>query len=561
MMASNNNGATELVFLPLGGIGEIGMNAYLYGLGDAASRSWLLVDLGVTFPDDREPGVDIVLPDIRFIEEERSRLAGILLTHAHEDHFGAVAELWPRLRVPVHGTRFTIAFLKEKLSEYPWGNEVPLVELPVGGRFTIGPFDIELVSMSHSIPETNAVAIRAAGGMVLHSADWKLDPAPGAGPATDTDKLRRLGDEGVDVLVCDSTNVLSEGFSESEADVATSLRKLIFEARGRVAITSFSSSVARLLAVAHATEAAHRHLVLVGRSMVRMVDIARETGLWPDSLKTFGEDDFAHLPQETVVALLTGSQGEPRAALARIADNQHPRVKLGKGDQVIFSTRTIPGNENAVIRIQNKLADMGVAVLIEWAEGPIHASGHPRRGELAKLYDWVRPKTVIPMHGEPRHLEAHVTFARARGLGAVQGVRNGKVVRLLPGPAEIIDEAPVGRVYRDGHLMIADDDDSIRQRRKLSFVGSVVVAVVMRSNGELATTPKAAFSGVPEHDEDGQSFDDIAEKAAIGAIESIPRARRKDPDLVSEAVRKSVRAAIGEAWGKRPICTVLLSIV
>ena len=358
-----------------------------------------------------------------------------------------------------------------------------------------------------------------------------------------------------------STNVLSEGVSESEADVATSLRKLILEARGRVAITSFSSSVARLLAIAHAAEAAHRHLVLVGRSMVRMVDLARETGLWPDNLKTLTEDDFGHLPPETVVALLTGSQGEPRAALARIAENQHPRVKLGKGDLVIFSARTIPGNENGVIRIQNRLADMGVDVLNEWAGGPIHASGHPRRGELTKLYEWVRPRTLIPMHGEPRHLEAHVAFARARGLGAVEGVRNGTIVRLLPGPAEVIDEAPVGRVYRDGQLLIPDEDDSIRQRRKLSFVGSVVVAVVMRSNGELAATPRTAFSGVPEHDQEGESFADIAEKAAIGAIESIPRARRKDPDLVSEAVRKSVRAAIGTAWGKRPICTVLLSVV
>lgn len=551
----------ELVFLPLGGIGEIGMNTYLYGLGPEDARDWLLVDLGITFPDDREPGVDVVLPDIRFIEEERSRLAGLLLTHAHEDHFGAVAELWPRLRVPVYGTRFTIAFLKDKLSEVSWGHEVPLVEIPVGGRLHIGPFDIELVSMSHSIPETNAVFIRTALGTVLHSADWKLDPAPGAGPATDAAKLRRLGDEGVDVLVCDSTNVLGAGVSESEADVGVTLRKLILDAPRRVAVTSFSSSVARLLGIAHAAEAAERHLVLVGRSMVRMVDLARDTGLWPEHLKTFSEDDYAHLPAESVVAMLTGSQGEPRAALARVADGQHPRVKLGKGDQVIFSARTIPGNEAAVIRIQNKLAEMGVEVITESTEGPIHASGHPRRAELLTLYDWVRPKTVIPMHGEPRHLAAHVALARSRGLSAVDGMRNGAVVRLLPGTPEIVDDAPVGRYYRDGTLIIPGDDDSIRQRRKLSIVGSVVVSVVMRANGELAATPKSAFSGVPEHDRDGESFTDIAEKAAIGAIESIPRQKRRDPELVGEAVRKSVRAAVNLAWGKKPICTVLLSVV
>jgi ribonuclease J len=558
MMAAHDK--NELVFLPLGGIGEIGMNAYLYGLGPATGRDWLLVDLGVTFPDDREPGVDVVFPDIRFIEEERSRLAGILLTHAHEDHFGAVAELWPRLRVPVYGTRFTIAFLKEKLSEYPWREDVPLVEVPVGGRLSIGPFDVELVSMSHSIPETNAVAIRAGGGLVLHSADWKLDPAPGAGPATDVAKLRRLGDEGVDVLVCDSTNVLSEGVTESEADVATTLRRIIYEARGRVAVTSFASSVGRLLAVAHAADAAGRHLVMAGRSMHRIADLARETGLWPETLKVLTEDDYGHLPPETVVVLLTGSQGEPRAALARVAEGQHPRVKLGKGDLVVFSARTIPGNENAVIRIQNKLADMGVEVLTEWPEGPIHASGHPRRGEIAKLYEWVRPRLLIPMHGEPRHLEAHAIFARAHGIAAVS-VRNGSMVRLLPGPAEIIDEAPVGRVYRDGHLMISDEDDSLRQRRKLSFVGSVVVSLVITAAGEMATDPQTAFSGVPEFDSEGESFADIAEKAAFGAFVSIPRARRKDKALVGEAVRKAVRAAVAAGWGKKPICTVLVSVV
>jgi ribonuclease J len=396
---------------------------------------------------------------------------------------------------------------------------------------------------------------------VLHSADWKLDPTPGVGPATDEKKLRGFGDEGVDVLVCDSTNALNEGITESEADVAVSLRKIIMGARGRVAITSFSSSVSRLLAIAHATEAAERHLILAGRSMRRMVDLARETGMWPEHLKTLSEDDYGYLPAESVVVLLTGSQGEPRAALARIAENQHPRIKLGKGDLVIFSARTIPGNEYPVIRIQNSLAEMGVQVMTEWSGGPIHASGHPRRGEIAKLYQWVRPKTVIPMHGEARQLEAHVAFARERGLGALSGVRNGKIVRLLPGPAEIIGEVPVGRVYRDGELLIPGDDDSIRQRRKLSYVGSVVMSIVIRANGEMATDPQTSFSGVPEFDGDGDSFADIAEKAALGAFNSIPRTRRKDPDLVGEAIRKSVRAAIGTAWGKKPICTVLVSVV
>jgi ribonuclease J len=551
----------EMVFLPLGGVGEIGMNVYLYGLGPARRREWLMVDLGVTFPDDREPGIDIVLPDLRFIQEERGSLAGILLTHAHEDHYGAVAELWPSLGVPVYGTHFTLAMLKEKLEEAPWRGDVPLHEIPRGGRLTIGRFDIELIDMAHSIPDTSAVAIRSELGTVLHSADFKLDDAPGAGAATDAAKLRRLGDEGVDVFICDSTNILSAGHTASEATVAQSLAEIIGGARGRVAITSFASSVGRLLNIAKATAAAGRHLVLVGRSMHRIVELARETGFWPEGLKTLGEGDYGHLPAETVVALLTGSQGESRAALARVADDQHPNVSLSRGDVVIFSARAIPGNEAAIIRIQNKLADMGVEVLTEWPGGPIHASGHPRQGELAQVYEWVRPKALIPMHGEPRHLENHAVFAQSRGISAVRPVRNGAVVHLLPGEPGIIDDAPVGRIYRDGDLIIPGDEDCIRERRKLSFVGSVVVSVVMTQQGELAADPLVALTGVPQLSSDGEMFQDIAEKAAIGAIESIPRPRRKSTDLVSEAVRKSVRSAVNAAWGKKPICRVLVSVV
>ncbi|WP_088347628.1 MULTISPECIES: ribonuclease J [Rhodomicrobium] len=559
-MAARGN-ENELVLLPLGGVGEIGMNVYLYGLGTPRRRKWLMVDLGVTFPDDREPGVDLVLPDLRFIEEERNNLVGILITHAHEDHFGAVAEMWPRLGAPVYGTKFTMAMLKEKLHETPWRNDVPLHEIPLGGRLNIGPFDVDLVTMAHSIPETSAVAIRTELGTVLHTADWKIDLHPGLGAPTDEKKLRLLGDEGVDVVVSDSTNILSDGVTASEKDVALSLAQIIKRARGRVAITSFASSVARLLNIAHAAEAADRHLVLVGRSMHRIVDLARETGLWPESVKTLNEEDYGHLPPENVVALLTGSQGEPRAALARVAENQHPQVTLSRGDLVIFSARAIPGNESGIIRIQNKLADMGVEVMTEWAGGPIHTSGHPRRGEVGQLYDWLRPKAVVPVHGESRHLEAHVTFARERGIAAVSQMRNGNMLRLLPGEPEIVDDAPVGRIYRDGGILIPGDEDSIRQRRKLSFVGSVVVAVTMTAAGEMAAEPQVSMSGVPKLDSGGDSFEEIAIKAAFGAIQSIPRARRKSPELVGEAVRKSVRAAINNAWGKKPICSVMVSVV
>ncbi len=558
---SRRNDENELVFLPLGGVGEIGMNVYLYGLGPARRRKWLMVDLGITFPSDQEPGVDVVFPDLRFIEEERANLVGILLTHAHEDHFGAVAEMWPRLGAPVYGTRFTLAMLKEKLQETPWRNDVPLHELPRGARVKIGPFDIELIDMAHSIPDTSALAIRTGFGNVVHSSDWKLDEAPGVGAVTDAAKLKRLGDEGVDVLICDSTNILSEGRTGSEKDVAETLGRIMRQTQGRVAITSFASSVGRLLNVAKAADDAGRHLVLAGRSMHRIVDLARETGLWPAHFKTIGEDDYHHLPRESVVALVTGSQGEPRAALARIAEKQHPNVTLSPGDLVIFSARAIPGNESAIIRIQNKLANQGVEVMTEWAEGSIHVSGHPRRGEVEQLYQWLRPRTVIPVHGEPRHLATHVNFARSHGLAAVGPVRDGTVVRLLPGDAEIIDDVPVGRIYRDGLLLIPGDDESIRERRKLCFVGSAVISVVITKTGELAADPRASLTGLPQFDAGGESFRDIAEKAAIGAIESIPRPRRKSPDLVGEAVRKSVRAALNAAWGKKPICSVLVSVV
>lgn len=551
----------ELIFLALGGIGEIGMNTYLYGLGPMRRRQWLMVDLGVTFPDDREPGVDIVLPDLRFIEEERGNLVGILLTHSHEDHYGAIAELWPRVPVPVYGTRFTLAMLREKLAEVPWGKDVPVHEIPHGGRLNIGPFDVELANMAHSIPDTSAVFIRTPLGNVLHSADWKLDEHPGAGATTDTEKLRRFGDEGVDVLVCDSTNILGQGRTASEKDVGTSLAQIIKRARGRVAITSFASSVGRLLNIARAAEAADRSLVLVGRSMHRTVELARECGLWPEHLKTLTEEDYTHLSAENVVALVTGSQGEARAALARIAEQQHPRVKLAPGDMVIFSARAIPGNEAAIIRIQNLLADQGIEIMTESPLGPIHASGHPRQGEVEELYKWVRPKTLIPMHGEARHLETHVTFAREHGIDAVSHVRNGTVVRLLPGPANIVDEAPSGRIYRDGDILIPGNDDCVRERRKSSFVGSVTVSVVMSVSGELEAEPAAALVGIPALDARGDTFEEIAIKAALGAIESIPRPRRKSAELVGEAVRKSVRAAINAAWGKKPICSVLVSVV
>jgi ribonuclease J len=551
----------DFVFLPLGGVGEIGMNLYLYGYGSEGDREWLIVDMGVTFGGEAEPGVDVILPDIRFIEEERRNIAGLLLTHAHEDHFGAVVDLWPTLAgVPVYATPFTAEMLKSKLAEIGLVNGFPLQVIPLGDRRTIGPFDVELISMSHSIPEPSAVVIRTPLGAALHTGDWKLDDNPLTSAPTDAVRLKALGDDGVSALICDSTNAIRDGVSPSEADVALVLARLIREAPKRVAVTTFASNVARLGSVAKAARAAGRELVVVGRAMLRVIEAAQATGYLDPNLHFHDETAFSKLPPRKVVALCTGSQGEPRAALARIAQGEHPHVELGEGDQVIFSSRTIPGNEKAVSRVQNGLSDLGVDVITD-QDAPVHVSGHPRRGELEQLYGWVKPSSAIPMHGEGRHLEVHAKLAERLGVKHVVRARNGTMVRLLPEPAQIIDDVPVGRLYRDGMILTRADDGQVRERRKLSFAGSVAVSLVLSAKGVLLAEPEIALTGLPPADNEGTPFAEIAREAVVGTIESIPRPKRKDQALVSDAVRRSVRAAVNQAWGKKPVCSVLVTVL
>ena len=559
-MSRKSDGKAEFVFVPLGGVGEIGMNLYLYGYGRPGNREWLIVDMGVTFGGDQEPGVDVILPDISFLQE-RANIVGLLLTHAHEDHFGAVVDLWPLLgRVPVYATPFTAEMLKSKLSKAEMLDGFPLEIMPMGGRGAIGPFDVELVAMSHSIPEPSAVIIRTPLGAALHTGDWKLDENPLTSAPTDEARLRALGDEGLTALVCDSTNAIRDGVSPSEADVAVTLTRLIGEARQRVAVTTFASNVARIRSVASATRTAGRELVVVGRAMFRVIEAAQATGYLDPDLPFYEERAFAKLPPDTVVALCTGSQGESRAAMARIAQGEHPNVKLDPGDRVIFSSRTIPGNEKAVGRVQNGLADRGLELITD-QDAPVHVSGHPRRGELEQLYRWVKPKIAIPMHGEGRHLEAHAKLAERLGVSEVVRARNGAMVRLLPGPAAIIDEVPVGRLYRDGAILTREAEGQVRERRKLSFAGAVAVSLVLSDKGALLADPEVAVTGLPATDTRGTSFATIARDAAIGTIQSIPKPRRKDPALVSEAVRRAVRAAVNQAWGKKPMCSVLLTVI
>ncbi|MFD0987265.1 ribonuclease J [Methyloligella solikamskensis] len=560
MSRRNSEPKTDFVFGALGGIGEIGMNLYLYGFGPPRDREWLIVDIGITFPTDAEPGVDVILPDIRFLEEERHNIAGILLTHAHEDHYGAIPDLWQKIGAPVYATPFTAAMLKSKLKETSFADDVPIHIVPLGGSRKIGPFDIELICMSHSIPEPNAVFIKTPLGNVLHSGDWKLDEQPLTSPPTDKKRLKEIGDAGVDALICDSTNAIRDGISPSEADVAKTLAAMIREAPRRVAVTTFASNVARILSVARAARQAGRELVVVGRAMYRVIEAAQETGYLDDDFRFLPETEFDSLPPKKVVALCTGSQGETRAAMARIAYDSHPNVSLDAGDQVIFSSRTIPGNERAVAKVQNGLSDKAIEILTD-QDGLVHVSGHPRRGELEQLYSWLKPKLAIPVHGEGLHLEAHAEFAEDLGVEEVLRIRNGDLVRLAPEPAKIIDELPTGRLYRDGRIILSEGEGHVRERRKLSFVGTISVSVVLSDKGQLVADPMVAILGVASVDGDGEPMEDIAIDAAIGALESIPRPRRKDRAMVAEALSRAVRAAVNQAVGKKPICSVMVQVV
>jgi len=550
----------ELVFAPLGGVGEIGMNLSLYGLGPERARKWLAVDLGVAFAGDDLPGIDLIMPDIRFLIEERRNLLGLVLTHAHEDHFGAIIDLWPRLRVPIYATPFSAALLEAKRQSEPGAPEIPVQVVPLGSRLTIGPFDVEFVSMSHSIPESNGLIIRTGLGTVFHTGDWKLDPTPVIGPATDETKLRALGEAGCLALVGDSTNAVREGRSPSESDVSKSLAELMAASPGRVAVTTFASNVARLRSVADAARVCDREVVVVGRAMERIVGVARETGYLNGVQEFRGTDTYGYLPPDKVVALCTGSQGEARAALARIAKDEHPDVTLSKGDRVIFSSRTIPGNEKAVGAVINGLINQGIEVITDRTH-LVHVSGHPRRAEMADMYSWVKPHIVVPVHGEALHLFEHAALARKIGIPEVLTCRNGDLVKLAPGRPGVIDEVPEGRIYKDGRLLVDAEARTVADRRRLSMTGVVSVALALDDKGMLAADPEVELIGIPEADQDGEKFAEIAYDVALETVENMPKARRRDPDAMAESVKRAVRAAIASRWGKKPLCIVLVVVV
>ena len=539
----------ELVLLPLGGAGEIGMNFNAYGYGPPDAREWIVVDCGVLFGrEGPNPGIDLIMPDIRYLAELKENIRGLVLTHAHEDHIGAVPYLWPELECPVYATPFTARLLEDKLFEAGLQDRVRPKIVQLGGKLKLGPFDIEFVSITHSIPEPNALAITTPLGTVVHTGDWKLDPDPLLGEVTNENALRTLGDKGVLALVCDSTNALVPGESGSEATVERSLDELIGTLKGRVAVTAFASNAARLGSIARAAKKHGRKVALVGRAMHRIVGAARETGYLEDFPATLDEAEAAQLPPSRVLYLCTGSQGESRAALARIASGDHPNVSLGPGDTVIFSSRIIPGNELPIFDIQNKLAALGVEVLTE-RDHFVHVSGHPAREELAQMYRWVRPRISVPVHGEIRHMTEHARLARSLQVPEAVVIGNGQMLRLAPGRAEIIDETPSGRVYLDGRVLVDETHDHVRERRAMSFAGVIAVTLALDGKDRVAGEAAILLEGIP----------DAIHAAVQAAVDETVRRynpKKQSEEQFLENVRRAARRAAQDAWGKKPVTRV-----
>ena len=547
----------DLVFLPLGGVGEIGMNLGVYGYGPDDNRQWLIVDLGVSFGGPELPGVDLVMPDVTFLENERPNILGLVVTHGHEDHFGAILDLWPKLKIPVYCTAFTAGLLDTKRELDYSSYDVPVTIFKAGDQFELGPFSLEAIAVAHSIPEAVSLAIKTPLGTVIHTGDWKIDVEPSLGSPTDEKRFRELGDDGVLALVCDSTNAMREGVSPTEHDVSNSLAEIISNEKGRVAVTTFSSNVGRILSIARAAKEAGRQVLLVGRSIKRSVSVAEELG-YLDGIDAFlSEEDYPYIPRDKIVMVLTGSQGEQRAALAKLSRDEMRSLALTAGDTVIYSSRSIPGNERAIIDTQNRLTDMGVKIITDH-DALVHVSGHPRRSDLKKMYEWVKPDILVPVHGEALHLAAQTALGRQVGIKRVAEIRNGDMLKLAPEPVEVIDEVPVGLIYKDGNLIGNEDELGISERRKLSYVGQVSASFLLDKHYNLADVPEVVSFGLPETDDEGNLIEEIITDTIETTIDSIPRAKRKDDDLLREAVRRAIRAEVNEIWGKKPVCAVFM---
>ena len=551
--------ADELVFVPLGGLGEIGMNMAAYGFGPERRRKWIVVDCGVTFAGPHQPGIELIMADPTFLEEHADDVLGLVLTHSHEDHYGAVFDLWAAFDGPVYATAFTAAMLAAKRASEGMVDNVKVKLMEPGKPFSLGPFTIEAINVAHSIPESNALLIETPIGRILHTGDWKLDPEPIGAPPTDVARLERIGrDGGLPLaLVCDSTNARKEGQSPSENEVAHNLAAMIAHAPHRVAVTTFASNLGRIIAVARAAEKAGRQVVLSGRALHRITGIARELGMLEGIAPFLDQDAFRALPRDKVCLLVTGSQGEARAAIARIARQEHPAIDLNAGDRLIFSSWAIPGNEREVADIQNMLIDRGVEIVTQ-ADALVHTTGHPRRDELRRLYDMVKPEVLVPVHGEAAHLEAHAGLGRSHGIPQVLRTRNGDLVRLAPDPLVFPGEVRVGRLYLDGNVLCTPEESGVKGRRRLMFGGHIVVSLCVDSRGTVIAGPTFAIEGLPQVEDDQDSLDRLVRRTVSGTLKSIPPKRRADPELVNNALQRAIRGEVAALWGKKPNVTVFV---
>jgi ribonuclease J len=543
----------ELAFLPLGGTGEIGMNLNLYRWREAGSEKWLAVDCGIGFGGSELPEVDVMMADPAFIADRKDKLLGLVITHAHEDHIGAVAWLWPQLKCPVYCTPFAAVVLRRKLGEVGLANQVRVHVIPPGGTIDLKPFALRFIRMAHSIPEAQALVIDTPAGTVLHTGDWKLDANPLVGPPTDEAALAELGEKGVLAIVCDSTNAMVEGHSGSELDVRRSLTALIRDLRGRVAVTCFASNVARMESVALAARDAGRSVAIVGRSLRNMDAAARECGYLKTLPPFLTEDDIDDVDDDNILMLITGSQGEDRSALSRIARDDHPRVSLGEGDTVIYSSRMIPGNERAIGTVQDNLVRRGVRLMTD-DDHLVHVSGHPARDELRRMYRLVKPRYAIPVHGEWRHLSAHAELAREAGATPFM-MEDGDIITLSPGRPAITDSAPVGRLVLDGTRIVPLKGEVMAARRRMLFNGIVVASIAVDQAGALRGRPKISAPGLldPDDPETDRVSDDFA-----GALRDLPANLRRDDAALEDAARSALRRTLGRKLGKRPMVDVHL---
>jgi ribonuclease J len=540
---------TDLLFLPLGGSGEIGMNLNLFGYGG----KWVMVDLGMTFAGSQYPGVEIVLPDTSFIEEHRDDLLGIVLTHGHEDHIGAIPYLAAEFDVPLYATPFTAGLIRHKLQEAGLERDVKLKTIPLGGSLQLGPFGFRYVALAHSIAEGNALLIDTPHGKIFHTGDWKLDDEPLIGTPSSAAELTKIGDEGVLAYIGDSTNVFNLEASGSEGGVRDAMQKLLQGQRGRVVVTTFASNVARLDTVGRVAQATGRKLVLAGRSMDRIARIAKETGYLKDFPPLLDMEDVSSVEPDQLMIVCTGCQGEPQAALSRIASGNHPHIKLSRGDLVVFSSKKIPGNEIGIGEVHNQLVRSGVRVITE-KDAHVHVSGHPGRPELEAMLGWIRPKIAVPVHGEARHMQEHALVAKACGVPQQVVPSNGTIIRLAPGPAKIIDHAPVGRWVLDGDVIIPHDGQTIIERRRLQQNGIVTATLVIGKGGKLAAEPKIIVQGVPV-EEDREAF---IEEAAQVVEKAFYQAADRDEARLVEHVRIALRRLARDYTGKKPVTEISL---